>query len=213
MYQNFFVSIFVSKFFYIVAKWRTVLTTVSRTPLRNWKKNKLIIEFNIEINFFTLILFSWQEKEVWLIEQIRVSWNWNIETNSNTRNRPELSKNKALAGSKISNLRLKENSGKSFIELTFQSLRSRQCQQKLVKRIFNPFWNYDMNEIPWYRFWDCKNKATQTGNKRCSKTHIYENHRIYENILSKISILFEITFERIEARFSLNPGQYILSQS
>ena len=36
---------------YIVAKWRTVLTTVSKTPLRNWKKNKLIIEFNIEIIF------------------------------------------------------------------------------------------------------------------------------------------------------------------
>ena len=123
-----------------------------------------------------MILFSWHEKEVWLIEQIRVSWNWNIETNSNARNRPELSKNKALAGSKISNLRLKENSGKSFIELTFQSLRSRQCQQKLVKRIFNPFWNYDMNEIPWYRFWDCKNKATQTGNKRCSKTHILKEY-------------------------------------
>ena len=121
-----------------------------------------------------MILFSWHEKEVWLIEQIRVSWNWNIETNSNTRNRPELSKNKALAGSKISNLQLKENSAKSFVKSTFQSLRlrSRRCQQKLVKRIFNPFWNYDMNEIPWYRFWDCKNEATETGNKRCSKTHI-----------------------------------------
>ena len=134
----------------------------------------LLSSLILKLILSTLILFSWHEKEVWLIEQIRVSWNWNIETNSNTRNRPELSKNKALAGSKISNLQLKENSAKSFVKSTFQSLRlrSRRCQQKLVKRIFNPFWNYDMNEIPWYRFWDCKNEATETGNKRCSKTHI-----------------------------------------
>ena len=41
-------------------------------------------------------------------------------------------------------------------------------------------------------------------------------HTFSKNILkylSKISILFEITFERIEARFSLDLGQYILSQS